>query len=258
MKKYSILLLIIVFSVNVFSVNVFAQKDKKIKPGEKDKTASKDKNTSAVFKVQTPLELAKATVIAYGGDKFKNMKTLVVRGTADVSGSPAATFPATFAIILSGDKYRLEVNNPVAPFKQIHDGQQTSSSAGFTLPPINRLGLPLLQRIEEKDFTVSALPEKSKKKNGFRITAPEGFYTDFFIDEKTGLIKSYESEYEIRGRTITTSVEIDKVREVEGIKIPERYAQRFETGQFTIYADFKAKEILVNSAVSDGIFAVGS
>jgi hypothetical protein len=161
-------------------------------------------------------------------------------------------------MILSGDKYRLEVNNPVAPFKQIYDGQQTSSSAGFTLPPINRLGLPLLQRIEEKDFIVSPLPEKSKKKNGFRITAPEGFYTDFFIDEKTGLVKSYESEYEMRGRTITTSVEVDKVREVEGVKIPEHYAQRFETGQITIYADFKAKEILVNSTVADGIFAMNN
>ncbi len=251
MKKYSILLLII-----VFSVSVFAQKDKKIKPNEKDKTASKDKNTGAVSKIQMPLELAKATLAAYGGDKFKNMKTLIVTGTADVSGSPAATFPATFAMILSGDKYRLEVANPVAPFKQIYDGQQTSSSIGFSLPPINRLGLPLLQRIEEKDFTVSALPEKSKKKNGFRITAPEGFYTDFFVDEKTGLVKSYESEYEIRGRTITTSVEIDKVREVEGIKIPERYAQRFDLGQVTIYADFKAKDILVNSAVADDIFAI--
>ncbi|HXG82430.1 MAG TPA: hypothetical protein VNI84_00250 [Pyrinomonadaceae bacterium] len=254
MKKYSILLLII-----IFSVNVFAQKDKKIKPSEKDTTASKDKNTGVISKTRTPLELAKATVIAYGGDKFKNMKTLVVRGTADVSGSPAATFPATFAMILSGDKYRLEVINSIQPFKQVYDGQQTSSSVNnFSLPPINRLGLPLLQRIEEKDFTVSALPEKSKKKNGFRVTAPEGFYTDFFIDEKTGLVKSYESEYEIRGRAITTSVEIDKVRDVEGVKIPERYAQRFDLGQLTIYANFKAKDILVNSTVADDIFVIGN
>ena len=254
MKKYLILLLI-----TVFSANVFAQTDKKAKPNEKDKTANKDKVTVTISKTQTPFELAKAALLAHGGDKFKNMKTLVVRGTADISGSPTTTFPATFAMILSGDKYRLEVSTPFQPFKQTYDGQQTSSSAnGFSLPPINRLGLPLLQRIGDKDFTVSALPEKSKKKTGFRITAPEGFYTDFFVDEKTGLIKSYESEYELRGRTITTSVEINKVRDVEGVKIPERYAQRFETGQLTIYADFKAKEILVNSAVADSIFAVGN
>jgi hypothetical protein len=252
MKKYSILLLVV-----LFSANVFAQKDKKTKPDEKNTTANKEKNTKAISKTQTPLELAKATLIVYGGDKFKNMKTLVVRGTADVSGSPIATFPATFATIYSGDKYRLEIANPLQPFKQIYDGQNTSSSMNnLSLPPINRLGLPLLQRIEEKDFIVSALPEKSKKKLGFRITAPEGFYTDFFIDEKTGLIKSYEAEYEIGGRAVTTSVEITKVREVEGIKVPERYAQRFDLGQVTIYADFKAKEIVVNSAVSDKIFSI--
>lgn len=254
MKKYSILLLII-----VFSANVFAQTDKKGKPNEKDKTASKDKADGAVSKNQMPLELAKATLAAHGGDKFKNMKTLVVRGTADVSGSPTTTFPATFAMILSGDKYRLEISNPFQPFKQTFDGQQTSSSInGFSLPPINRLGLPLLQRVEEKDFTTSALTEKNKNKSGFRITAPEGFYTDFFIDAKTGLVKSYESSYEMRGRTITTSVEIDKVREVNGVKIPERYAQRFDTGGLTFYADFKAKEILVNSAVADDVFAVNN
>ncbi len=35
------------------------------------------------------------------------MKTLVVRGTVDVSGSPTQSFPGTFAIIYSGEKYRL-------------------------------------------------------------------------------------------------------------------------------------------------------
>lgn len=248
MKKYSILLLTF-----VFAVNVSAQNEQKSKQNEKNKNA----NAVEVSKNKTPLELAKATQKLYGGDKFKNMKTLVIRGTADVSGSPTMTFPATFAMIYAGDKYRLEVTNPIQPFKQVYDGQQTLSSVNnVSLPPINRLGLPLLQRIEEKDFVVSALPEKSKKKTGFRVTAPEGFYTDFFLDEKTGMIKSYESEYEIRGRTITTSVQIDKLREVEGVMVPERFAQRFDTGQFTIYSDFKAKEILVNSPVADDVFSL--
>jgi hypothetical protein len=246
MKNITILSLIL-----VFVAGVFAQTDKKQKPSEKDKT------TVAVSKTATPLELAKAALVAHGGDKFKNMKTLVVRGTADVSGSPSTTFPATFAMIYSGEKYRLEISNPFTPFKQIYDGQQTVSSvAGFSLPPINRLGLPLLPKIEEKDFTVSALPDAKKKKSGFRITSPEGYYTDFFVDEKTGQVKNYEASYEFNGRTITTAVEIDKVREVEGVKVPERYAQRFETGNLTIYSDFEAKEILVNSNVADDVFAI--
>lgn len=246
MKNITILSLIL-----VFAVGVFAQTDKKQKPSEKDKT------TATISKAVTPLELAKAALVAHGGDKFKNMKTLVVTGTADVSGSPSMTFPAPFVMTYSGDKYRLEMNTPFVQFKQIYDGQQTYSSAGdVSLPPINRLGLPLLPKIEEKDFTVSALPDTKKKKMGFRITSPEGFYTDFFIDEKTNQVKSYEASYEINGRTITTAVEIDKLREVEGVKIPERYAQRFETGNLTVYANFKAKEILVNTPLADDVFVM--
>jgi hypothetical protein len=247
MKNITILSLLL-----VFAVGVSAQTEKNKKSAEKNKTA-----TTAVSKNASPLELAKTALAAHGGDKFKQMKTLVVRGTADVSGSPTMTFPAPFVMTYAGDKYRLEITTPFLQFKQIYDGQQTYSSTNdVSLPPINRLGLPLLPKIEEKDFTVSALPEKSKKKTGFRITAPDGYYTDFFVDEKTGQVKGYEASYEVNGRTITTSVEIDKVREVEGVKVPERYAQRFETGNLTIYSDFKAKEILVNTPIGDDVFVM--
>jgi hypothetical protein len=247
MKKITTFAILFAFT----AIGVFSQTD------QKSKKPGKDALVNANSKILSPLEIAKATLTAHGGDKFKNMKTLIVRGTAQVSGSPTTTFSATFATIYSGEKYRLEVINPIQPFKQVYDGQQTSSSVrGFELPPLNRLGLPLLQRIGEKDFTVSALPEKSKKRLGFRITSPEGFFTDFFIDEKTGLVKSFESSYEIRDRSVTTSVDIDKVREVDGVKIPERYAQRFDLGQLMIYSDFKAKEILVNSKVSDDVFSI--
>ncbi len=186
------------------------------------------------------------------------MKTLDVRGSVDVTTTQfPQTIPATFVTIYAGDKYRLEIQNPFQPLKQVYDGQQTSSSInGFTFPPINRLGLPLLQKLGDKDFVVATLPEKFKKKKGFRITSPEGFYTDFFIDDKTGQVKGYESSYDINGREVTTSVEIDKFRTVEGVVIPERYSQRFDLGQITAYADFKAKEILVNSIVKDEIFAI--
>lgn len=246
MKKYSILLLIVIFAGNAFAQT----KSKQAK-------VSKEKKSTATAKTKTPLELAKATLILYGGDKFKNMKTLVVRGTADVSGSPTMTFPAPFVMTFSGDKYRLEITTPFLVFKQVYDGSQTiSSNPNVDLPPINRLGFPLLAKIDEKDFPVSPLPEKISKKFGFRITSPEGFYTDFFVDEKTGLVKSYESSYEVNGRTVSTSVEIDKLREVEGVKVPERYAQRFDVGQLTVYADFKAKEILVNTPVADDVFSI--
>ncbi len=228
------------------------------KSDKNKKPADEDKPVAIAVKTAAPLELAKAALAAHGGEKFKSMKTLVVIGTADVSGSPSMTFPAPFVMTYSGDKYRLEITTPFVQFKQIYDGQETYSSAGeISLPPINRLGLPLLPKIEEKDFVVSALPEAKKKKAGFRITSPEGFYTDFFVDAKTGAVKGYEASYEVRNRTVTTAVEIDKLREVEGVKVPEKYAQRFETNGLTIYANFKAKDILVNSTVADDVFVMG-
>lgn len=240
MKKYSIFLLIFAFA----AVSAFAQKDNK---------QTENKPTVTISKTSTPMELAKAALAAHGGDKFKNMKTLIVRGTAEISGSPTQIIPATFAMILAGEKYRLEIVNSFQPFKQVYDGENTYSSVpNFTLPPINRLGLPLLPKIEEKGYTVAALSESKSKKLGFRITTPEGYYTDFFLDEKTAQVKSYD----YNGGNITTSVEIDKVRDVEGVIIPERYAQRFELGQLTMYSDFKAKEILVNTAVADDVFTM--
>ena len=86
------------------------------------------------------------------------------------------------------------------------------------------------------------------------MTSPEGYLTDFYIDEKTGQVKGYDSTYTISGRTVTTSVEIDKYQLVDGILIPEKYVQRFDTEQMTIYATFKAKEILVNTPVADDVF----
>lgn len=206
---------------------------------------------------EAALELAKAALAAHGGEKFKNMKTLVIRGTADVALNPTITIPASFAFVYSGEKYRVDITNPFQPLKQIFDGEQTFCSInGFSLPPLNRLGLPLLQKLGMQGFVVSALAEKLKNKKGFRITSPEGFYTDFVIDPKTGQIKSYESSYEINGREITTSVEVEKSRDVDGVIIPEHYAQRFDLGNLTVYSDFKAKEILVNSKVSDDVFAI--
>lgn len=250
MKVFSIFLLIFGFSFNLFAQNEQPKKDAKTKSADEKQSSSS---------VETPLILAKNAVKAHGGDKFKNMKSLVVRGVADISaGGPSSTLQGAFATVISGEKYRIEIQNPFRPFSQTFDGQNTYSSLGgnFSLPPINRLGLPLLQKIEEQGFTVSALGEDKKKKKGFRITSPEEYYTDFFIDEKTGQIKSYEAQYFINNQMVTTSVEIDKLREVEGVLIPEKYAQRFELGQITAYVEFKAKEILVNSKIEDDVFTM--
>ncbi|NOT49573.1 MAG: hypothetical protein HOP17_17755 [Acidobacteria bacterium] len=203
------------------------------------------------------VELAKKAVAAHGGDKLTTMKSLVIRGSVDVTTSAIAqAIPATFVTIFAGEKYRIEINNPFQPIKQTFDGTQTSTTirGGFTLPPINRIGFPILQQLGKQGFVITSLPE-GKKKKGFRMTSPEGIATDFYLDEKTNEVKGYDSSYTIEGRTVTTSVEIDKCRLVEGVLVPEKYAQRFDTEQITVYANFKAKEIVVNSTIEDGVFS---
>lgn len=206
-----------------------------------------------------PQVIANAAFEAHGGEKLRKIKTLVVRGSVDVTSSAfQQAFAGGFSTVISGSKYILDIRTPFQSLRQVHDGTNTVSSLpGITLPPVTSLGFPLLPRFGETGYVVSALPEAKVKKRGFRMTAPDGFYTDFYIDEKTNLIKGYESAYEVSGRNFTTAIEVDKNRVVDGVTIPEKYSQRFDLGGLTAYSSFKAKEILVNSPIDDAVFAAG-
>ena len=240
MKRIVILLCFTVF----LTVGVIAQKD------------AKTKETIIEAKTPQPLELAKLSLTAVGGEKFRKLKNIVLRGTAEISGSPTQTFPATFAIVYEGEKYSFDIKAPpIFNFKQIYDGEETySSMRGVNLPPLNRLGFTLLIKIDEKGYVVAALPEKFKKKRGFRITSPEGYYTDFLIDEKTNLVKEYEASFDYNGTTVSTAVAIDSYKDIGGVLINEKFSQRIEMGQITSYANFKAKDILLDTELPAGSF----
>jgi hypothetical protein len=204
------------------------------------------------------LELAKTTVKAHGGEKLNKAKTFILRGSVEVTAPGSAqTLPASFALVIAGEKYRFDIQSAFFNFLQVSDGVNTSSSmAGVSLPPMNQVGLYMLPKIGEPGYVVSALPEKLKKKKGFRVTSPDGYYSDFLIDEKTGLVKEFESSYEFNGRTISTSVAIEKYKEVEGILVNEKFSQRLDLGQATAYANFNARDILINSEVADDVFTI--
>ena len=200
--------------------------------------------------------LAKLAVDAHGGDKFRRMKTLSLIGTVDVTASSMPQpIPATFVMIFAGDRYRVEINNPFQPIKQVFDGAQTTTSVanGLTLPPFNRVGFPVLQRAGDSGFVITPLPDDKKKKRGFRITSPEGYATDFYLDEKSNQVKGFDSTYDVSGRTIKTVAEVDKVRVVDGVTIPEKYVQRFNIGELTLFANFNAKQILVNTEIANDV-----
>jgi hypothetical protein len=207
---------------------------------------------------EAEIALAKRALEAHGGEKLRSMKTLILRGSADVTTSAFnQAIPATFVVILAREKYRFEILNPFQPVKQVFDGVNTSTTirGGMTLPPITRVGFPLLQRVGDPGFVITPLPETKKKAKGFRMTSPDGYATDFYVSEKTNQIKGYDSSYDLgSGRVVTTTVEIDSLRTVDGVSVPDKYAQRFDTEQVTVYAVFKTKEILVNSEVEESIF----
>ena len=185
------------------------------------------------------------------------MTSLSIIGSVNITVSAFnQQLPASFVTIFSGDKYRLEINSQFANFKQIHDGVDTFTSPerGVNLPPINRLGLPLLQRLGDEGFVVSPLIKK--KKVGFRITAPDGYFTNFYVSKKSKKIKGYDSTYIVNNAESATLVEIDKLEDKDGILIPSKYAQKFNFGQMTIYAAFNAKTITVNGEVDDDVFAL--
>jgi hypothetical protein len=202
-------------------------------------------------------ELARLAVAAHGGEKLRGMKTLVLGGSVDVTASTfPQPIPATFVMIFSGDRYRVEINNPFQPLRQAYDGTQTitSISNGFTLPPFNRVGFPVLQHVGDPGFAVTSVPDNKKKKKGFRVTTPEGYITDFYLDEKTNQVKSFDSIYEVNGRSVKTSAEIDKLKVVDGVTVPEKYVQRFDLDQLTFFAAFLAKQIQVNTEVANDVF----
>ncbi len=205
----------------------------------------------------SPTDAAKAALAAHGGDKFKKLTALVLKGSVDLNVSNQI-MPGGFSSALSGNKYYFEITTPLQSFKQISDGQQTFSSLpGIMLPPLNSVGFAVIGHIGDTGYVVSEYAAGKKKGKGFRIVAPDGFYTDFLVDEKTGQIKSFESAFELdSGRVITTSAVIEELMTVEGVVVPKKYSQRFDMGGFTAYANFKIKEALVNPQMAENAFAI--
>lgn len=215
-------------------------------------TAAKPNIT--ITAASTPMDLARAALAAQGGDNFKNLKSLVLIGDVELyAPNSAQAVPGKFVMVhASGDRYRLEVSSPVVQFKQIFDGQQTFSSIPtLNLPNPSKFGMGLLTRLDQTGYNVTALADK-KKQRAFRITGPDGSATDFFVDAVTGRVMQYTVPFQ--GGTFI--VEQDNMKEVEGIFVPYKIAQRFETPQGAYIADFKVKKVNVNQPLGDDVFLI--
>jgi len=249
MKRYALTL----FLFLLLTSSAFAQ-GPDAKSNGANATASTIPAPPPITANTTPVELARAALAAQGGDKFKNLKSMMMVGSANLyAPNSSQSVPGKFVMVTAGDKVRIDIDaTPIFKFKQVFDGQQSySSMPGITMPPASKFGLPVLAKYDQPGYTVSALPDK-KKLRAFRIVDAEGNTTDFYIDPATARVTQYLIPY--NGYMFGT--ENSKFSEVEGVLIPFSFTQRLETPQGAFFAEYKVKEVKLNQRIGDDVFVI--
>jgi hypothetical protein len=250
MKSYALglaILLLVTFTSSAIAQKTDPPKDAKAEAGTIPAPP-------AITDKSTPMELAKAALASMGGDNFKKLKSSFVTGTANLyAPNQAGSIPGKFGIATAGEKVRVDVDaQPIIAFKQIYDGQRSFSTIpGVELPPPSKFGLPLLAKIDQPGYVVSAIPDK-KKMRGFRIADPEGNTTDYYIDPTTARV----SEYVIPWQGYTFGSSITKFAEVDGVLVPMNFSQRFEMPMGAYFAEYKVKTVKLNGPISDDVFVI--
>ena len=202
----------------------------------------------------TPTELAKAAVQAQGGEKFRSVQNMILRGSVQLyAPNSIQSIPGSFSIVTAGDKLRMEIDaRPAVVFKQIFDGQNSySSMPGVQVPPLTKFGMGALSRYDQAGYKLSAIDNK-KKLRGFRLEDPDGYTTDYFIDPATGRVMTFLIYYQ--GYTFGT--ENNKFKEVDGVLVPFNFSQRFEMAQGAFFAEYTVKEVKLNQTLADDAFVI--
>ena len=208
----------------------------------------------AITATTSPADLATAALAAQGGEKFKNVKNMVLRGSVDLyAPNSTQSIPGAFVSVIAGEKNRLEVDaRPAVSFKQIYDGQRSYSSLpNVDIPPASKFGMSLLLKFDQPGYVVSALPDK-KKQRAFRVSDPDGNTTDFYVDAATGRVMSFMIPY--GGYTFGT--ENKKMKEVDGVLVATSFTQRLEMPQGAFFADYTVKDVKLNQSLGDDVFAI--
>src|SRR5438874_7162316 len=111
----------------LMSVVALAQDPSATKSSNANTTAAAAISAPAITANSKPIELAHAALAAQGGDKFKNLKSMMLVGTADLyAPNSTQSVPGKFVIVTAGDKIRIDIDAaPVFKFKQVFDGQQS-------------------------------------------------------------------------------------------------------------------------------------
>ena len=251
----SVLLLALCASTSVFTQTEAATKATDTTAKTVATAGAKDPTPAvAITATTSPMDLARAALTAQGGETYKTLKSMVLRGSVDLyAPNSTQSIPGGFIWVVAGDKVRLEIDaRPAVSFKQIYDGQRSYSSLpGVDMPPASKFGLPLLAKFDQPGYTVSALPAK-KTQRGFRIVDSEGNTTDFYVDTATGRVMTFLIPY--NGYTFGT--ENKKFKEIDGVLVPFEFTQRLEMPQGAFFAEYKVKDVKLNNPIGEDVFAM--
>jgi hypothetical protein len=238
-----------------FGATVCAQEHGPAKTAAPPTTATEATAPAVVITPEsTPMDLAKAAFTAQGGEKFRAVQNMTLRGSVSLyPPNSSQSIPGSFSIVTANDKLRIEIDaRPVIVFKQIYDGQQSySSMPGVEVPPLSKYGLGVLSKYDQPGYKVSTIANK-KKLRGFRIADSEGYTTDFYIDATNGRVMEFFLTY--GGYTFGTAN--SKFKEVDGVLIPFSFSQRFEMPQGAFFAEYNVKEAKLNQTLGDDAFAI--
>lgn len=223
--------------------------------GAKNGTAAAPAGAAPSISATTsPADLAKAALVGMGGDKFKNLTSMVLIGSVELyAPNSTQSIPGKFVMVTAGDKMRIDIDaRPAVSFKNVYNGQQSySSMPGVSLPPMSKFGLTVLAKFDQPGYTVTALPDK-KKQRAFKITDSEGNATEFYIDPVTGKVMTFLIPF--NGYTFGT--EIKKTKDVDGVVVPYSFTQRLEMPQGAFFAEYNVKDVKLNQPVGDDVFAI--
>ena len=201
----------------------------------------------------TPMDLARVAYAAQGGDKFRNLKSMVLSGSVDLyAPNSVQSLPGKFVIVTAGERSRIEIQSAVFTYRQISDGAQTYTSVPqMELPAPSKYGINVLMKFNQPGYTVSALPD-NKKQRAFRISDSEGNATDFYLDSETGRVMSFLIPYQ----GYVFGVENKSLKEMDGVLVPTSFVQRLELPQGAFFAEYKVKDIKLDQPIADDVFEI--
>jgi hypothetical protein len=202
----------------------------------------------------TPKELARAAFLAQGGEKFRAVQNMTLRGSVKLyPPNSVQSLPGAFSLTTAGEKLRLEIDaRPAFVVTQIYDGERTySSMPNIVVPPLTKFGWGALARFDQPGYEITALVDK-KKQRGFRIVDPDGYTTDYWVDPKTGRVMTFLLYF----NELTLGTDTTQFKEIGGVLIPFSFSQRFEMAMGAFFAEFSVKDVKLNQQLGADAFAI--